>query len=106
MSELIPDLPVQVSLADQIACVKREVAMRRKVYPRWVAAGKMTQAKADTEISCMLAAAATLHQPGTVPRLPLGAIADLRALIPDIDATERALAELMARAREGGWWVD
>lgn len=57
-------------------------------------------------IADALAAAATLHQPGTVPRLPLGAIADLRALIPDIDATERALAELMARAREGGWWVD
>lgn len=61
MTDLLPDLPTQVRIDDQIACVTREIAMRRKVYPRWVAAGKMTQAKADTEISCMLAVLATLE---------------------------------------------
>lgn len=34
-------------LADQIACVKRELAMRRSAYPKWVAAGRMEQAAAD-----------------------------------------------------------
>lgn len=36
-------------------CAKRELAMRKKVYPRWVEAGLMTQQKADQEIACMSA---------------------------------------------------
>lgn len=32
---------------------ERELAMRRRVYPRWVCAGKMTQAKATAEIEIM-----------------------------------------------------
>lgn len=64
MTDLIPDLPVQVSLADQVACVKREVALRMRVYPRWVAAGRMTQAKAATEIACMQAVLKTLETLG------------------------------------------
>lgn len=42
--------PADVSLEDQLACVDRELAMRRKVYPRWVKNGKLTQAAADLEI--------------------------------------------------------
>ena len=38
---------------DKLACAEREVKMRRRVYPRWIAAGKMTQAKADHEIAVM-----------------------------------------------------
>lgn len=48
-------------LTDQIACVKREIAMRERVYPRWVAAGKMKQEKADAEIAAMRAVLATLN---------------------------------------------
>lgn len=48
------------SLSDQIACVRREVGMRERVYPRWIAAGNMTQAKADREIEAMKAVLATL----------------------------------------------
>ena len=42
------------------ACAKREAAMRRRVYPRWVAEGRRdwTQARADAEIATMEAIAA------------------------------------------------
>jgi hypothetical protein len=50
-----------ISYADQLACVVRELAMRRRVYPRWVESGKMTQAKADLEIRAMEAVAETLR---------------------------------------------
>lgn len=51
-----------VALADQIACVRRELAMRQRVYPRWVSAGKMTQADSDREITAMIAVLATLQE--------------------------------------------
>ena len=38
---------------DMVECVKREVKMRERVYPRWVSAGKMTQKKADFELETM-----------------------------------------------------
>lgn len=33
--------------------VEREVKMRQRVYPRWIADGRMTNAKADHEIKVM-----------------------------------------------------
>jgi hypothetical protein len=39
--------------ADMVACVKRELALRKRVYPRHVASGMMTQARADREIEVM-----------------------------------------------------
>lgn len=39
--------------ADKLACVQRELALRKRVYPRWVLAGKMTQEKADRETALM-----------------------------------------------------
>jgi hypothetical protein len=44
------------SLDMQIASVKREIALRMRVYPKWVAAKRMTQAEADKEIGSMTAA--------------------------------------------------
>lgn len=49
-----------VSIQDQIKCVGREIGMRRGVYPKWVEAGRKTQAEADAEIAAMEAAYATL----------------------------------------------
>ena len=43
----------QFTAADKLAAVRREITMRRRVYPRWVLSGKMTQAKADGEIAVM-----------------------------------------------------
>ncbi len=39
--------------SDLLACAEREVRMRRRVYPRWVAEGRMTKAKADLETAQM-----------------------------------------------------
>lgn len=50
-----------VPLAEQIKCVKREIAMRKRVYPRWVADGRLIQSKADAEIAVMEAVRATLE---------------------------------------------
>ncbi len=49
-----------VPLADQIACARRELALRRSVYPKWVRAGRMKQEEADREIVRMEAIVATL----------------------------------------------
>jgi len=37
------------------AAIEREIKMRKRVYPRWVSDGKMSQAKADEEIAIMQA---------------------------------------------------
>jgi hypothetical protein len=55
MAELFP-----IPLAEQIQCVEREIAFRRRVYSRWVFGKKMTQAKADKEIAAMSAVLDTL----------------------------------------------
>jgi hypothetical protein len=51
-----------IDLARQIACVRREVSMRKKVYPRWVSVGKMTQDEADRQQQTMEAVQATLER--------------------------------------------
>lgn len=50
MSGLFP-----ISLDDMIACVARELEMRKRVYPRWVSQHKMSQEAADREIDTMRA---------------------------------------------------
>jgi len=49
-----------ISIGDQIACIKREIALRKNIYPRWVENGRMKQAAADLEIERMTAALHTL----------------------------------------------
>ncbi|HUC70346.1 MAG TPA: hypothetical protein VMS01_04060 [Stellaceae bacterium] len=46
--------------AAQIACVKREIALRERVYPKWVAGGRMKQEAADRELTTMRAVLATM----------------------------------------------
>lgn len=46
-----------ITAADKRACAERELAMRKRVYPRWVSAGKMAQITADREIAVMTAIA-------------------------------------------------
>lgn len=43
-------------------CGSREAALRERVYPKWVAAGKMQQEKADEEIRLMRLAAACFNK--------------------------------------------
>lgn len=58
-----------VTISEQLACAKREVGMRKRVYGRWVEAGRMTQAKADAETAAMEAIVATREQLERAERL-------------------------------------
>lgn len=67
-----------VRLQDQLACLEREIRLRREVYPRWVQTGRMKQATADEELRRMTA----VH--GTVKDLAAAAERLVRAW-PDCD---------------------
>jgi hypothetical protein len=56
-----------VPLPRQIACVERELRMRRGAYPRWVAAGRMRVEDAARETWEMQAVLDTLRQLAGVP---------------------------------------
>lgn len=43
----------QFTEAEKQACLERELAMRRRVYPRLVAQRRMTREQADREIALM-----------------------------------------------------
>ena len=62
MPDLLATLPVP--LGDQIAEVEREIVLRRRVYPRWIADGRLTERKADAQIATMEAVLATLRAQG------------------------------------------
>jgi len=44
-----------VSYGDMITCAQRELALRQRVYPKWVREERMSRQKADHEIACMAA---------------------------------------------------
>lgn len=58
-----------ISLPEQVAAVKREIGQRNHVYPRLVAAGRMTQAKEADEIAAMEAVLATVEAAAEKGRL-------------------------------------
>jgi len=51
----------QITIDEQIAEVKRELAMRNKVYPKWIEAGSMQKSKADFQILAMEAVLISLQ---------------------------------------------
>ncbi len=51
----------QITIDEQIAEVKREIAMRNKVYPKWIEAGSLAKAKADFQILAMEAVLISLQ---------------------------------------------
>lgn len=55
MSDLLP-----ITLDDQIAAVRREIAMRERVYPRQIGNGRMSRKTADRELALMQAVLETL----------------------------------------------
>lgn len=57
MGDLFP-----VSREEMIAEVKREIAMRKRVYPLWVADGKLKQDRAARQIKIMEAVLQTLEE--------------------------------------------
>ena len=44
-----------ITITEQLACVERELRMRRRVYGRWVQQKKLTAEKADHELAAMQA---------------------------------------------------
>lgn len=52
----------RITLQEQIECAKREISMRKWVYPSRVNQGKMNQVKADHEIAAMEAILRTLEE--------------------------------------------
>lgn len=48
------------TLETQIACVRRELKMRKLSYPLWVMNGRMQQKTADHELSAMQSVLETL----------------------------------------------
>lgn len=49
------------TILEQIAEVKRELALRKNVYPAFVARGKMDQAEADQHLTRLSAACTSLE---------------------------------------------
>lgn len=49
------------TLADLKKCAERECKMRARVYPRWVASGKMSQSGADGELYKMICIAELIN---------------------------------------------
>ena len=59
MSEL--DIPVTdelfpIELDDEVAELEREIRLRKRVYPEFIAARRLSQAKADRQIAVMQSA--------------------------------------------------
>ena len=54
---------------DKLKCVARELAMRRRAYPQFVARGKMTQAEADRELAVMQSVVSDYQQMVKAPDL-------------------------------------
>lgn len=50
-----------VPYADQLKEVRRELALRKRKYPEWVAKGTLTQSAADKHMELMKAVAETLE---------------------------------------------
>ena len=60
----VPDMfsTSEIDLRMQIACVKRELRMRGKVYPRWLERDKMKPDTATYELNAMKAVLTTLEK--------------------------------------------
>ena len=50
-----------ITLDQQIACLRREIAMRKNVYPKWIENKRMKQTQADHELAAMQACHDTIQ---------------------------------------------
>jgi hypothetical protein len=51
---------------EKLISIRRELAMRKRVYPRWVEMGKMKLDQAEREIALMQAIAADYEGPAAI----------------------------------------
>ena len=61
---------MSVDIYLQIECIKRELAMRRRLYPKLIASERMPLTKAEAELKTMEAVLQTLEEIAA-PQLPL-----------------------------------
>lgn len=57
-----PKLPHEVTTADQLKEAKRELALRKSVYPKWIFANKISREQADWQIAIMETIVNTLEK--------------------------------------------
>lgn len=65
MTETAPQYgsqPAPPTIDEQIDCVRREIGMRQRVYPKWIESRRLTQETADRELTRMRAVLATLER--------------------------------------------
>ena len=87
-------------LPEQRAAVVREIGMRKRVYPNWVASGRMKQAEADRQLAAMEAVLGTLD---VVPDLLARLKARVTSCCGQDDATcDACLADLDVIANAEG----
>lgn len=58
-----------ITSADKLKCAERELNLRRKVYPRWIQANRISVGKAAHEIAMMEAIVADLRVAAEKERL-------------------------------------
>lgn len=76
-----------MTIDEQIKAVEREIGMRERVYPGWVAAKRMSQAKAEHEIAAMRAVLKTLQELRDGHRSPALDWTPVGDRLPDDDTT-------------------
>lgn len=57
------------TLSEMVKCAKRELAIRQRVYPKWVESKKMTADQCRHEIECMEAIVSELESKAKEPDL-------------------------------------
>lgn len=60
MSDTRPIVGPAIPYGEQLREVRREIALRKRVYPRWIEQGKVSKQGADRKIAIMEAVAETL----------------------------------------------
>jgi hypothetical protein len=62
---------MNITAADKLQCIERELSYRRRVYGRLVERGKMSKREADRELELMEAIALDYRASTTVTQMPL-----------------------------------
>ncbi len=55
-------MPAEITVSEMAAELRRELAMRERVYPSWVAKGTLAKPKADRQIALLKAAIEKLEE--------------------------------------------
>ena len=79
-----------ITIDQQLACIRREIALRKNVYRRRVARDDMRQSEADHEIAAMTAVLATVeeHKRWSAPHSDLAGTKPLVLYFPSDEARQ------------------